>query len=156
MENANAGVLSAKECIQGQGDGCLEMSGENELIRSLQERSLANKDRNERVSLVFTAGGERLLFVDYLLYCLTTKFFLVCLLMWFQEAKEAFYMKNYPDWFATVGKIMIKKSDGSFIVVDAEEAATLQKEGRLQYETPRSKGGTLIDYTQKPILVLKD
>ena len=35
-----------------------------------------------------------------------------------QEARNAYYMKNYPDFFASVGKTMVKKSDGSFFLVD--------------------------------------
>jgi hypothetical protein len=33
-----------------------------------------------------------------------------------QEARDAFYMKNYPDWFASIDKTLIKKPDGSFVV----------------------------------------
>jgi hypothetical protein len=72
-----------------------------------------------------------------------------------QEARDAYYNKNYPDWFASVGKVMIKKSDGSYLVVSDGEAAALQKAGRLTYQSVTTKGGG-IDYTQKPILTLKE
>ena len=42
-----------------------------------------------------------------------------------QEARNAYYMKNYPDFFATVGKTMVKKSDGSFMLVDDAELQKL-------------------------------
>jgi hypothetical protein len=50
---------------------------------------------------------------------------------------------------------MIKKSDGSYVVVSDGEAAELQKAGRLTYQSVTTKGGG-IDYTQKPILTLKE
>jgi hypothetical protein len=49
-EVANA-VLRSKGCYSGEGEGCSELSENNELIRSLQEKSLANKDRHEKVSI---------------------------------------------------------------------------------------------------------
>lgn len=42
-------VLRSKGCYQGEGEGCSELAEDNELIQSLQEKSLANKDRNEKV-----------------------------------------------------------------------------------------------------------
>jgi hypothetical protein len=72
-----------------------------------------------------------------------------------QEARDAYYNKNYPDWFASVGKVMIKKADGSYMVVTDGEAAALQKAGRLTFQSATTKGGG-IDYTQKPILTLKE
>jgi hypothetical protein len=72
-----------------------------------------------------------------------------------QEARDAYYNKNYPDFFASVGKVMIKKTDGSFFVVSASEAAALQKAGRLYLQSASTKGGGT-DFTQKPILSLKE
>lgn len=65
-------------------------------------------------------------------------------------------MKNYPDWFASVGKVMIKKPDGTFVVVSDTEAEQLQKSNRLTLEIPTAMGGKFTDLTQKPILVLKE
>jgi hypothetical protein len=65
-------------------------------------------------------------------------------------------MKNYPDFFATVGKQMIKKSDGTFMVVDDAELEQLKKANKLTLEYPKAMGGKVVDLTQKPIVVLKD
>lgn len=52
-EAANAatatGVLSSKYCASGVGEGCGDLSEGNELIRSLQEKSAANKEKNAQV-----------------------------------------------------------------------------------------------------------
>ena len=45
---ANA-VLRSKGCYQGEGEGCAELAEENALIKSLQEKSAANRERNEKV-----------------------------------------------------------------------------------------------------------
>lgn len=73
-----------------------------------------------------------------------------------KEARNAFYMKNYPDWFAAVGKTMVKKPDGSFVVLDDAELAELKAQNRIGIEYPTAMGGRVTDLTQKPILVLKD
>ena len=65
-------------------------------------------------------------------------------------------MKNYPDWFASVGKTMIKKSDGTFIVVDDIELQKLKDANKITVEYASAMGGKTRDLTQKPILVLKD
>jgi hypothetical protein len=39
------GVLSSKYCAYGQGDGCEELAGGNQLILELQRRSSANKEK---------------------------------------------------------------------------------------------------------------
>lgn len=65
-------------------------------------------------------------------------------------------MKNYPDWFASVGKTLVKKSDGSFVALDDATIAKLRNENKLTFEIPRAMGGQVVDYTQKPVLVLKD
>lgn len=73
-----------------------------------------------------------------------------------QEAQNAFYMKNYPDWFTTVGKTLVKKPDGSFMVVNDEELANLKAQNKIGIEYARAMGGKVTDVTQKPILVLKE
>ena len=74
-----------------------------------------------------------------------------------QSAKNAFYAKNYPDWFAAVGKTMVQKeSDGTFVVVDNSELAKLWDDGRVKMSTPTTMGGKIKDVTQKPMLVLKE
>lgn len=65
-------------------------------------------------------------------------------------------MKNYPDWFATVGKSMVKKPDGTFMVVGDAELQDLKKQNKIGVEIPRAMGGKVSDLTQKPIMVLKE
>jgi len=65
-------------------------------------------------------------------------------------------MKNYPDWFATVGKTLVKKPDGSFMVVSDKELEELRSRNKLGIEMPKAMGGKVTDVTQKPILVLKE
>ena len=75
----------------------------------------------------------------------------------FQEARDAYYMKNYPDWFQTVGKTLVRKeSDGTFVALSDDEMAELRRKNLLTFEIPKSMGGRVIDYTQKPVLILKD
>jgi len=74
-----------------------------------------------------------------------------------ESAKNAFYAKNYPDWFAAVGKTMIQKeSDGTFVVVDDAELAKLRADGKITVRVPSAMGGRITDVTQKPMLVLKE
>jgi hypothetical protein len=112
-------VISSKPCAMGVGEGCDDLAGGNEFIRSLQEKSASNKDAIQ------------------------------------QEARNAYYMKNYPDWFQSVGKTMVKKADGSFMVVSDEELAYLKRANKLEVEIAKAKGG-MNDLTQRPILVLKE
>ena len=73
------------------------------------------------------------------------------------SAKNAFYAKNYPDWFAAVGKTMVQKeSDATFVVMDNSELAKLWDEGKIKTSTPMTLGGKIKDVTQKPMLILKD
>lgn len=65
-------------------------------------------------------------------------------------------MKNYPDWFATVGKTMVKKPDGTFMVVDDAELQSLKASGKITVEYAAAMGGKTRDLTQKPILLLKE
>jgi hypothetical protein len=65
-------------------------------------------------------------------------------------------MKNYPDFFAVVGKSMVKKPDGTFMLVDDAEMVALIKENKIGIELPRTMGGKIQDVTQKPIMVLKN
>lgn len=74
-----------------------------------------------------------------------------------ESAKNAFYAKNYPDWFAAVGKTMVQKeSDGTFIVIDNAELRKLSDAGKIAFTTPTAMGGKVKDVTQKPMLVLKE
>jgi hypothetical protein len=74
-----------------------------------------------------------------------------------ESAKNAFYAKNYPDWFAAVGKTMIQKeSDGTFIVIDNAELQQLWAENKVTVKVPTTLGGKITDVTQKPMLVLKE
>jgi hypothetical protein len=65
-------------------------------------------------------------------------------------------MKNYPDVFAVDGKTMLKKSDGSFMLVSSEELMVLKRENKIGVENVKAMGGKVADLTQKPILVLKE
>ena len=73
-----------------------------------------------------------------------------------REARNAYYMKNYPEWFGAVGKNMIKKSDGTFMVVTDAELEQLTKDNKIGVEYAKAMGGKVVDYTQKPIKTLKD
>ncbi len=65
-------------------------------------------------------------------------------------------MKNYPDFFASLNppKYMVKKSDGTFDLYDDVQLAELKRANKIRLEKPTAMGGKVIDYTQKPILVL--
>lgn len=72
-----------------------------------------------------------------------------------KNARDAYYIKNFPDFFAAVGKKMVKKqSDGAFMVVSDSEFEQLRAQNKLEWEIPKSMG--VNDMTQKPIWVLKD
>ena len=114
------GVLSSKYCAGGVGEGCEERAEGNEFIKSLQEKSAANREANSR------------------------------------EALNAFYMKNYPDFFASTGKTLVKKPDGSFALFSEQELSQLKRQNKIGLEIPKAKGGKYQDLTQKPILVLKE
>ena len=73
-----------------------------------------------------------------------------------QAARDAYYNKNYPDFFATIDKTLIKKADGTFMLVSAPELEALRKGGKLIMAIPKTKGGKMVDYTQKPIMLLKE
>ena len=73
-----------------------------------------------------------------------------------QESRNAYYMKNYPDFFASVGKTMIKKADGSFMLVDDGELQKLKDQNKIGLEYAKTMGGRVMDVTQKPILTLKE
>jgi hypothetical protein len=73
-----------------------------------------------------------------------------------QEALDAYYMKNYPDFFSVVGKTLVKKQDGTFVALADSEVEKLKQDGKVTFEIPRTKGGKLVDVTQKPILVFKE
>jgi len=65
-------------------------------------------------------------------------------------------MKNYPDWFSSIGKTLVKKPDGTFMTVSDDELEKLKSANKLSVEIPKTKGGKFTDVTQKPILVLKE
>jgi hypothetical protein len=74
-----------------------------------------------------------------------------------RDAENAFYAKNYPGWFETVGKTMIRKeSDGTFIIVDDVELAKLKAQNLIGTVQPRTLGGRVVDMTQKPTLILRE
>uniref|UniRef100_A0A7R9WUL8 Uncharacterized protein n=1 Tax=Craspedostauros australis TaxID=1486917 RepID=A0A7R9WUL8_9STRA len=73
-----------------------------------------------------------------------------------QENRNAYYMKNYPDFFATVGKTMVKRPDGSFELVSDEELVELKKANKVGVEYATAMGGRVRDVTQKPFLVFKE
>ncbi|GAX10085.1 hypothetical protein FisN_2Lh354 [Fistulifera solaris] len=73
-----------------------------------------------------------------------------------QEALDAYYMKNYPDFFSVVGKTLVKKTDGTFVALADSEVEKLKQDGKVTFEIPRTKGGKLVDVTQKPNLVFKE
>ena len=51
---------------------------------------------------------------------------------------------------------MVKKSDGTFMVVDDIELQQLKSAGKIDVEVASAMGGKTRDLTQKPILVLKE
>jgi hypothetical protein len=65
-------------------------------------------------------------------------------------------MKNYPDFFAATGKKLIRKPDGTYMLLDESEVDRLKQENKLATEMPRAMKGRVVDLTQKPILVLKE
>jgi hypothetical protein len=65
--------------------------------------------------------------------------------------------KNYPDFFATVGKSMVKKPDGTFITaVNDTELTALKSRNKIGLEYPTAMGGKVTDLTQKPVMVLRE
>lgn len=161
----------------GEGSDCERLAGGNEYIKSLQRRSIENKEANERVRragvlTVANLGWRKLhSYTDINI----------------QESLNAYYMKNYPDVFAVDGKKMVKKTDGSFALYDTNDLARLTHEGRIVIEYPKSMGGRISgecrdlswspccptrklnigvallaslrspkDLTQKPIMVLRE
>jgi hypothetical protein len=65
-------------------------------------------------------------------------------------------MRNYPDYFASVGKVMLKRQDGTFTLISEQEFNLLKRSNKLSLETPKTMGGRVTDLTQKPIVVLKE
>lgn len=117
---ANAVIGTFTGCAQGVGEGCADLAEGNDFIKSLQEKSAANREANTR------------------------------------EALNSFYQRNYPDYFDSINKTMVKKPDGTFAVFSREELEQLRKENKLGVEIPKTKGGKYQDLTQKRILVLKE
>jgi hypothetical protein len=73
-----------------------------------------------------------------------------------QESRNAYYQKNYPDWFASVGKTMVRRPDGTFFTVSDAELESLKQQNKLTLEIPRAMGGRVTDVTQRPILILRE
>ncbi len=72
-----------------------------------------------------------------------------------QEAINAYYMKNYPDVFAVYDKRMVRRAkDGTYALYTADEVRGMTADGKIRIEYPRSKGGRIVDLTQRPVLVL--
>lgn len=46
----HSAVLSKGLCVSGEGPGCAERTEDNPLIRDLQEKSRANKDKHEQAT----------------------------------------------------------------------------------------------------------
>jgi hypothetical protein len=65
-------------------------------------------------------------------------------------------MKNYPDFFAAVGKTLVKKTDGTFIMVDDSVLQELKRTDKLTVEIPKAMGGRVTDLTQKPVLIMRE
>jgi hypothetical protein len=55
-----------------------------------------------------------------------------------------------------MGKVMVKKPDGGFLLVSDAELEQLKRANKLTYEVPRAMGGRTVDTTIKPIWVLKE
>jgi hypothetical protein len=150
MEPANA-VISSRYCAYGQGEGCEDLAEGNAFIRQLQEKSSANKETIQSVRSINTHAVISRTTSNSHHDC--SSYLLKCSL---QEARNAYYMKNYPDWFAAVGKNMVKKADGTFILLTPQELADLKKENKITLEYPMAMGGRVADVTQKPIMVLRE
>jgi hypothetical protein len=73
-----------------------------------------------------------------------------------QQTREAYYMKNYPDFFAALGKTLVKKTDGTFMAVDDSVLQELKRTNKVTVEIPRTMGGRITDLTQKPVLVMRE
>ncbi|GKY98792.1 hypothetical protein MPSEU_000835400 [Mayamaea pseudoterrestris] len=120
IANSVLPASASQYCASGIGDGCNDLAEGNDFIKTLQEKSAANKDKYTK------------------------------------EALNAYYMKNYPDFFASSGKKLVRKPDGSFILLDEAEIDRLSRANKLSTEMPRALKGRVTDLTQKPILVLKE
>jgi len=73
-----------------------------------------------------------------------------------KEALDAYNMKNYPDFFKSIGKVLVKMPDGTFQAFSDQEFESLKKENKIVLEIPRAMGGKVQDLTQKPILVMRE
>jgi CRISPR/Cas system CMR-associated protein Cmr3 (group 5 of RAMP superfamily) len=51
---------------------------------------------------------------------------------------------------------MVKKPDGTFMLVSDAELAQLKKENKIGVEVPKTMAGKFTDLTQKPIIILKE
>ena len=76
--------------------------------------------------------------------------------VYIKEALDAYNMKNYPDFFQSIGQVLVKMPDGSFKTFSEEEFSNLKAAGKITLEKPMAMGGKVSDLTQKPILVMKE
>lgn len=51
---------------------------------------------------------------------------------------------------------MVKKSDGTFMIVDDRELNQLKKDNKIGVEIPKAMKGRVVDLTQKPVMILKE
>ena len=72
------------------------------------------------------------------------------------DAQNAYYNKNYPDFMKAVGKTMVQKLDGGFVLLDDSEVSKLKQEGKITLAYPKTMNGKFTDLTQKPIPVMKE
>jgi hypothetical protein len=49
---------------------------------------------------------------------------------------------------------MVMKKDGTFVIFTEEELTPLKQAGKIKIENPMAFGGTIMDVTQKPVMVL--
>ena len=172
-ENPANAIISSKYCAYGSGEGCEDLAEGNEFIQQLQARSAANKEKNESVGAQRRKSSDETCWTTYhndlplkiprraKLNSFCWIFFRSVLshrssVLYSQDALYSFYMKNYPDVFAVSGKTMVKKPDGSFMLLNGEELMALKKENKIGVENMKAMGGKVSDMTQKPVLVLKE
>jgi hypothetical protein len=61
-------------------------------------------------------------------------------------------MKNYPDFFQSVGKTLVQKANEGYILVDDNELDQLRLSHKIVMRPmPTAMGGRVLDVTQKPV-----
>jgi len=76
--------------------------------------------------------------------------------VYIKEALDAYNMKNYPDFFQTIGQVLVKMPDGGFNTFSEDEFSKLKAAGKITTEKPMAMGGKVADLTQKPIFVMRE